>query len=73
MPLGRPLSFAGAWTAEPGYGHGDPGVFATLVPEDAGHALELLGGRMLACSAVVLGFMRSPLSALFPRLSERAL
>ena len=57
--------------AEPGYEHGDPGAFATLVPEDAGHALELPRGRMLACSAVVLGFMHSPSSALFPHLSER--
>lgn len=43
----------------------------TLVPEDSGHALELPGGRMLARSAVVLGFICSPSSALFPHLSVR--
>lgn len=65
---GRPLSFAGAWKAEPGYEHGDAEAFATLVPEDAGHALELSRGGMLVCSAVELGFMCSPLSALFLHL-----
>jgi len=66
-----PVCFAGAWAAEPGYRHGNPGALVTLVPEDADHTLELPGGRMLACSAVVLGFMLSPSSALSPHLSER--
>lgn len=51
--FGCPLCFTGAWMAEPDYEHRDPGVFPALVPEDAGHALELPGGRMLAASVVV--------------------